>query len=159
MNDAPPIFHWIQSSLLSALIRNSRAAIPVIETIHLLAMALAVGTIMVIDLSVLGVALHRKSVPQIARELAAWTWSGFGVTLFTGVLLFCAEAEKIGCKPVFWVKLAALAGAFAYHLTVHRQLCAAKQPLAGARARLTAGLSLALWFGVAFGGKAVGLFG
>jgi uncharacterized membrane protein len=159
MNGAPPILHWIQSTPLSAWIRGSRAAIPIIETIHLLAMALAVGTIMVIDLSVLGVALRRESVPRIERELAAWTWTGFGVTLFTGILLFLAEAEKVGCKPVFWVKLALLAGAFMYHLTVHRQLCATGEPLAGARARLSAGLSLALWFGVAFGGKAIGLFG
>ncbi len=159
MNDAPPIFHWMQSMPLSACIRGSRAAIPIIETIHLLAMALAAGTIMVIDLSILGVALRRESVPRIARELGPWTWGGFGVTLFTGILLFLAEAEKMACKPVFWAKLALLAGAFTYHLTIHRQLCAAKEPFALARARLTAGASLALWFGVAFGGKAIGLFG
>jgi hypothetical protein len=155
----PLLFQWIESTPLSALVRSSRVAIPIIETIHLLAIALAVGTILVIDLSILGIAMRRESVPRIARELAPWTWCGFGATLVTGILLFWAEAVKISCKPVFWAKLALLMAAFAFHLTAHQKLIGAAEPLQGVQARLTAGMSLAFWFGVAFGGKAIGLFG
>ncbi|MBV9507052.1 MAG: hypothetical protein JO323_18830 [Acidobacteriia bacterium] len=138
-------------------IRSSRVAVPVIEIIHLLAVALAIGTIMVIDLSVLGLAVRRQAVPRIARELAPWTRAGFGVVFATGILLFSAEAAKMSSKPIFWAKLVLLAGAVAFHLTAHRDLVLPANPLDSARARWTAAASLALWFAVAFGGKAIGL--
>jgi len=153
-----PWYTWIDNSPVSLALRNSRVAVPIVETIHLLAIALAVGTIMVIDLSILGVGMRRQAVPKIARELAPWTWIGFGVALATGLLLFWSEAAKISCKPVFWVKMGLLAATFVFHLTVHRQATMPDPPMAPGRARMTAVLSLTLWFAVAFGGKAVALF-
>jgi hypothetical protein len=144
----PALLKAIETSPLSALMRGSRVAVPVIETVHLLAIALAVGTIMVIDLSVLGIALRREAVPKISRELGPWTRSGFAVTLATGIPLFCSEAVKMGCRPLFWSKLALLAVATVFYFTAERK-----------RTPITAIASLLLWFGVAFGGKAVGLFG
>jgi hypothetical protein len=147
--DMPPAFlKAIEMSPLGALMRGSRVAVPVVETVHLLAIALAVGTIMIVDLSVLGLALRRETVPRISIELAPWTWSGFAVALFTGILLFCSESVKMGCKPLFWGKLVLLAGGFAFYFLAERK-----------RTPFTAIASLLVWFGVAFGGKAVGLFG
>lgn len=155
--DMPPVFlKTIETAPIGAIMRSSRVAIPVIETVHLLAIALAVGTIMVIDLSVLGIALRRETVPKISGELAPWTRSGFVVALVTGVLLFCSESVKMGCRPLFWAKLALLAVAFGFYFAVERKLAS---PIPSFRARITAIASLLLWFGVAFGGKAVGLFG
>jgi hypothetical protein len=151
-------YTWIDDSSVSLALRNSRVAVPIVETIHLLAIALAVGTIMVIDLSILGVGIRRQAVPKIARELAPFTWIGLGVALVTGLLLFWSEAAKISCKPVFWVKMGLLAATFVFHLTVHRQATILDPLMAPGRARLTAAVSLTLWFAVAFGGKAVALF-
>ncbi|HEY7387657.1 MAG TPA: DUF6644 family protein [Bryobacteraceae bacterium] len=147
--EMPPVFlKGIETSAVGALMRGSQVAVPVVETVHLLAIALAVGTIMVIDLSVLGLALRRETVPKISRELAPWTWSGFAAALVTGILLFCSESVKMGCKPLFWGKLALLAAGFAFYFTAERR-----------RTPFTAIASLLVWFGVVFGGKAVGLFG
>jgi hypothetical protein len=147
--DMPPAFlKAIEMSPLGALMRGSHVAIPLIEIVHLLGIALAVGSIMVIDLSVLGLALRRETVPRIARELAPWTRSGFAVALVTGILLFCSESVKMGCKPLFWGKLTLLAAGFAFYFTAERK-----------RTPVSAIASLLVWFGVAFGGKAVGLFG
>ena len=151
-------YTWIDDSSVSLALRNSRVAVPIVETIHLLAIALAVGTIMVVDLSILGVGMRRQAVPKIAHELAPLTWIGFGVALATGLLLFWSEAAKISCKPIFWVKMGLLAATFVFHLTAHRQATMPGPPMAPGRARMTAGLSLTLWFAVAFGGKAVALF-
>jgi hypothetical protein len=151
-------YTWIDDSSVSLALRNSRVAVPIVETIHLLAIALAAGAIMVIDLSILGVGIRRQAVPKIARELAPFTWIGLGVALVTGLLLFWSEAAKISCKPVFWVKMGLLAATFVFHLTVHRQATILDPLMAPGRARLTAAVSLTLWFAVAFGGKAVALF-
>jgi hypothetical protein len=51
-----------------------------------------------------------------------------------------------------------LAATFVFHLTVHRQASMPDPPMAPGRARMTAVLSLTMWFAVAFGGKAVALF-
>jgi hypothetical protein len=155
---SPQWYTWIDDSRISLALRNSRVAVPIVETIHLLAIALAVGTIMMIDLSILGVGMRRQAVPKIARELAPLTWIGLGVAFATGLLLFWSEAAKISCKPVFWLKMALLAATFVFHLTVHRQATMPDPPMAEGRARMTAALSLTLWFAVAFGGKAVALF-
>jgi hypothetical protein len=147
--DMPPAFlKAIEISSLGALMRGSRVAVPLIEIVHLLGIALAVGSIMVIDLSILGLALRRETVPRISRELAPWTRSGFAVALVTGILLFCSESVKMGCKPLFWGKLALLVGGFAFYFTAERR-----------RTPVTAIASLLVWFGVVLGGKAVGLFG
>jgi len=153
------MYAWIDSTPLSIALRHSRVAVPIIETIHLLAIALAVGTILVIDLSILGVGIRRQAVPKITSELAPWTGIGFGAAAATGLFLFWSEAAKMSCKPIFWAKLALLAIAFAFHFTAHRRVTATALPIAPGRERVTAGVSLALWFGVAFGGKAVGLIG
>lgn len=152
----PALLRAIETSPVGALMRGSHVAVPFVETVHLLAIALAVGTIMVIDLSVLGIALRREAAPGISAELAPWTRSGFAVAVVSGALLFCSEAVKIGCRPLFWAKLGLLVAAFVFYFTAESKLAAPARPL---RARVTAIASLLLWFGVAFGGKAVGLFG
>jgi hypothetical protein len=147
--DMPPAFlKAIEISPVGALMRGSHVAVPLIEIVHLLGIALAVGSIMVIDLSILGLGLRRETVPRISGELTPWTRSGFAVALITGILLFCSESVKMGCKPLFWCKLALLVGGFAFYFTAERK-----------RTPATAIASLLVWFGVVFGGKAVGLFG
>ena len=61
---------------------------PAVETIHLCAMVVLVGSITAFDLRLLGLIMKRESVSQLADQLLSFTWSAFGIMILTGALLF-----------------------------------------------------------------------
>ena len=69
-------------------------------------LAVAVG---VFDLRLLGWALGRTRVSDLARRLLPCTWAAFGVQLITGFLLFSSEAVKLYDNPAFRLKLLLIA--------------------------------------------------
>lgn len=79
--------------------------------------ALSAGTIVLVDLCVLGF-LRQKSL--IAR-LAPWTWAGLAVMLLTGMALFLSNETRYIRNPGFLLKIALLAVALAAHFTIHRK--------------------------------------
>ena len=52
--DLYPVFEWCESTAVGQVVRDSLWLFPVIEAIHLLALALMGGTILVVDLRLLG---------------------------------------------------------------------------------------------------------
>jgi hypothetical protein len=77
------------------------------------------------------------------------------VTLTTGTLLFLSEATKCFGNPAFWFKMAFLTAALLFHGTVHR-IVTASNGAGSLGVKLTGLVSLALWFGVGLGGRAIG---
>ncbi len=153
-----PVFEWLQHTYLGETIRHSATLIASLEIVHLIGMALLLGTILMVDLSLLGLGIGGQPTSRIARELDAFTAIGLGIMLASGPLIFCSEAVKCYKTPAFWVKMALLALAIAFHFTIHRRTTRAQPPVPSPRARMVAGLSLALWFGVALAGKGIAIF-
>ena len=102
--------------------RESRWAFDVIETIHTLGIILVAGTIMLVDLRLLGMGLRREPVSDVVSRIVPWTLSGFCLMFLTGGWLFAGEASKLYHSPAFRTKLVllSLAGlnALIFHLTV-----------------------------------------
>ncbi len=155
--DLCPLFEWIDRTALSAAMHNSHVFRPIAETIHLLGISLAIGTIVVVDLSLLGAAMRRDAALRIAGQLAPFTRAGFAVIFASGALLFWSDALRLHDKPLFWIKMALLLVAVLYRATVYRRTLQPGQPLSSWSARLAAAASLALWVGVGFVGKGIGL--
>jgi hypothetical protein len=150
-----PLFQWLQDTPLAQTIRHSAALIALLEIIHLIGLALLIGTILMVDLSLLGLGIGRQPVSRIARELSSFTVLGLTIMLLSGPLILTSEAVRCYKTPAFWVKMALLAIAIAFHFTIHRRVTLAEPHPKG---RLVASLSLALWFGVALAGKAIAIF-
>src|SRR5205823_1587724 len=70
---------WIESTDLSAAIREGALLYPILGGIHLLGIALFGGMLLATDLRLLGWAMQRRSVTDIVRQLRAWKWVGFVV--------------------------------------------------------------------------------
>ena len=88
---------WVASS-------PSLLAYPSILTLHTVGMAIVVGTCVVMDLRILGVA---ADVPLSAlRRAPRLVWSGFLINAATGIALFTTDAEHKAMQTVFYVKLA-----------------------------------------------------
>ena len=155
---AAPFLEWISATPLNHALRNSGWMLPVIESAHLLGYGLLIGTILAVDLRILGWGVRRQPAAQIARELALWTLGGLILAVITGLLLFTYDPVKFYANHAFPFKIAFLAAAVAYHYTRHRKVTASAsanvQSLPG---KLAAGVSLALWLGVALSGLAISL--
>ena len=153
-----PAFEWMESSGLGQTIRHSAKLIALLESIHLIGLTLLLGTILMVDLSLLGHGIGSTPVSLLDRELRAWTVAGLVILLTSGPVLLSSEAVRCYQTPAFWIKMVLLAAALAFHFTFHRKVVLEDPPAAPFRAGYTACLSLALWTGVALAAKAIAIF-
>jgi len=150
-------------SPLGTAIRESDYAFSIIESVHVLAITLLVGTISILDLRMLGLVLREVPVSRIARAVLPLTWAGFGVMFVSGLLLFWAEAAKSYLNPAFRVKVVLLLlvglNPLIFHTSVYRRVTEweldHRSPW---RARLAACASLLLWGGIIVAGRAIAYF-
>jgi hypothetical protein len=117
---------------------------PILEAIHVMALALSVGAIAIEDLWALGFGSREE---HAAREVARWTPMGLALVLASGAALFLMNVSRYIHNLGFLIKMALLAAAFAFHVTVHRKT------LHRNGSRAVAILSLALWSSVVIASK------
>jgi len=153
-----PVFQWLQDTPLAQTIRHSASLIALLEIVHLIGLTLLIGTILMVDLSLLGIGIDRQPVSRIARELNLFTVMGLTIMLVSGPLILSSEAVKCYKTPAFWIKMALLVSAIVFHFTIHRRVILAEPSVPHPSARIVACLSLALWFGVALAGKGIAIF-
>ena len=134
---------------------------PLLESIHVIAAALVVGSILWVDLRLLGLAATRYPISTLSKELVPWTWAAFAVATVTGLGMFITRAASHVINPAFqWkVVLLVLAGAnMAYfHFRIYRHIerwdTVATTPT---QLKVIGSLSLFLWAGVMLAGRWVG---
>jgi hypothetical protein len=117
--------------------------------LHILSMAVFFGTILVLDLRLLGRA-HDLSLQQLARLTLPWTYGGFLVAMVTGVVLFLFDPIQVASHTWFLPKLALIGLALLNVAVFHRRGFALSLAAVGPTryGRLAGALSLALWLGV-----------
>jgi hypothetical protein len=146
---------WCNGSYFGHVIRDSAWLFPFVEVFHLLALGLLGGTLVLINLRLLGIRFGTSSTSELARELRPWMFGSIVVMLLSGFLLFSTEAVKMYGNWAFQLKMTFLLLALLFTLTIHRKVIDAQRTGAGVRA-LTALVSLLLWLGVGLGGRALG---
>lgn len=148
---------WLATTPGSIALHESLYMYAVVETIHVVSITLFVGTLAMVDLRVLGLALTRVPVSQVLSRLLPWAVLGFAILILTGALLFYAIPERTFHSIWFRAKmlLLLLAGLNAWRF--HRAWGLSPQGWdigpAPTRARLSAAASLVLWIGVIFFGR------
>ena len=151
-----PILEKIESTDLSTAIREGGLPYPIIGGIHLLAIALFGGMVLVTNLRLLGWAMRRLPVSDLVQQLRPWKWAGFVVVTVTGLLLAWAEPIKLYRSPSFWIKVVLLVLLGVHALVFRRDVylnTAALDKRLTPRARLAAVCSLILWAGLVVSGR------
>ena len=142
---------------LGRAIADTIWAFPVIETVHILALTMMFGAIVIVDMRMLGLGMRKQPVALLARNLEPYMTWGLVIMLATGYMLFASEAMKCFVNDGFKFKMALLFPAIIFQFTLFRWITHKtedKRPmLLGWVVSL---LSLALWFGVGIGGRAIG---
>ena len=154
----------IQRSGLAAAVRGDSGwewLFPNIETCHVIALALVFGSILMVDLRLLGIASRDSAVSKLSAECLPYTWIAFIFAAITGTLLFASRAHTYFYNLQFQLKFAsmALAGVnmAVFHFGAYRHVLEwdTRVPPPPA-ARLAGALSIVLWTAVIFCGRWIG---
>lgn len=148
----------LEQTPIALLVRESLWGFQITVGLHILGMILSVGTIVWMDLRLLGVSMRRVPVSVAYRQLMPWAGTGFVVMLVTGSMLLMAYASNAYENPYFRAKVLALAlagvNALVYHTTIERRIdqwdALPRPPLP---ARMAGLFSILLWAGVVLAGR------
>lgn len=147
---------WLSETRLSIFLTDSETAFPAIESLHVIAITLVVGSIAVVDLRLLGVASKQRDPSELISSILPITWLAFGFAVVTGTLLFTANPISYSANFYFLGKLGLLAAAglnmVLFHAFAHRHLTTE-----GALApKLSGAASLTLWVTIVAFGRWIG---
>jgi hypothetical protein len=153
-------FLWVEATRAHQVISSSTWMFAVIESIHLLALSVIGGAVLMVDLRFLGIGMRRQSIPDVARDAQPWLVWSWVMMIVTGIALFVSEPTKLYYSAPFWWKMAFLVLATTFAFTVRRKVAQADEasvrPLTY---KLVALVSLVLWFGVGASGRWIGFSG
>jgi hypothetical protein len=136
------------------LLRNVPGLPPIIQTLHLLSIAILLGSIVILNLRVLGLAAPTQQPAEMSNRLAPWTWSALPILFASGIVFVLARPERYLTNPVFGLKFAVLLPALALTALLFGML--RHQPQTDGMntlSRFVAGLSLLCWVGVVLAGR------
>src|SRR3954453_14596738 len=95
---------WAEATPLGKMIRNSEYAFPMIEFVHLAALAVIGGAVLVVDMRLLGLGLKKTSAAQLAKDAQPYVTGSLIVMIVTGISLYASEATNCYASVAFWIK-------------------------------------------------------
>lgn len=149
--------NWLYETPLSTSIREINWIIPSVQSVHLLSIAIVVGSALVSDLRLAGVLATDESPATVVRRYLPWMWIALVVLLLTGIVMLIAEPGRTLGNTVFWAKMALVVFAFALTLFFRKPLLDPAFALEHASWRgavkPAAWISLIVWVAVVFCGR------
>ena len=147
------LFHlceWLATTRGSIALHESRYMFLIVLTVHVLTLTVFVGTAVMLDLRLLGMAMTRVPVSEVMMRLLPWTTAGFLVMITSGSLLFYAAPVLRYQNFFFRLKMATLVLAglnvWMFRNTVYRRVAEWDLDAIPPRsARVAGGVSLLLW--------------
>jgi hypothetical protein len=149
---------WLAGTAISQGLQRALWLIILLQTVHILAIAAVLSSVVMVELRVLGWT-SAQSMAQTAHRFLPWIWWSLIVLAATGLLLVIAEPKRtLDNNPAFLLKMAMLAVAVAMTLAFQRSLrrhagfweaAASKRKMVGVLAIVTLGL----WLFVAVAGR------
>ncbi|MDH3643382.1 MAG: hypothetical protein OES38_14865 [Gammaproteobacteria bacterium] len=150
------VFDWLELTAIGEAVRGSIWLFPAIEAVHLLALAMIGGAVLVVDLRLLGASLRDQPVASVAKNAHPWLVASLLALIATGVPLFLSEAVKCYFNTSFWVKMITLVVAVTFAFSVRRRIADGRWQVGAGLQKLTGATSIGLWFVVAAAGRWIG---
>jgi len=152
-----PFFQWCETVWLGRVVVESLWLFPLIEAVHLLALSVLGGAVLLVDLRMLGFGLKDRTVAELARNGRPFLIGAIVVMFSTGIPLFLSEPTKCYYSPAFWVKMWTLATALVFTFAIRNRVALSEPVRNTARRQMLVGaLSMALWITVAAAGRWIG---
>lgn len=159
--DIASLLNALETSDIAVVIQRSSWGFQAVETVHVLAFSLVVGTITIVDLRLLDLASKSCAVTEIMRDCLRWTWIAFFIAAIAGFLMFITKATIYFNDGPFRLKMLLLAAAAVnmaiFHFGIFRSVEKwDKGCPVPTFARIAGAISLTLWIGVLVSGRWVG---
>ena len=106
MPQLTPFLERLEASSWGTFIHDKAWAFTTVAVVHVFAASVVLGTIMIVDLRLLGRAAAKRPFTDVARSVLPFTWAAFVVAAAAGVALFVSRATEYVSSPVFWSKMA-----------------------------------------------------
>lgn len=137
-------------------VRDSKYGMPVVQSFHLMGLTILLVTVLLLNLRLAGLGARDYEMSWLARQLKRWTLGAFTVVFLSGLVMFLATPGKYLENRSFRLKMVLLLLALLFHFGVVRRFAAADSVTHSRRTNvIVACLSLTLWFGVGWAGRAI----
>jgi hypothetical protein len=160
-NSIMDFLQWLNDSPMAETIRDSVWIFPALETVHVIAIVIVVGSIMRLDLRLAGLVWRSRPVTEVSDEMLPYTWISFVIATIFGLLLFASKPIVYLQMPFFDVKmiliiLAGLNMLLFQHVTFKGVAKWDRSPVPPTAVRFAGSLSLAFWVSVVICGRLIG---
>ena len=112
-------FQWCAKTSLAHLIAQSKWGFAVLETFHIIGLTLLLGSIVVVDLRVLGFGA-RQPAARLARQVAPWGLAGLALMHASGIPMFMSAAVTYAPSIPLAIKMSLLVSALALQFAIHK---------------------------------------
>lgn len=106
------ISEWLYNTPVSQTIQNTGWIIPTVQSIHIVSIAVLIGSAIVLDLKLAGLVARTDSSRVIFQRYMPWLWWALLFLAATGTVMIVGEPERVLMNWVFWTKMALLVIAF-----------------------------------------------
>jgi hypothetical protein len=149
---------WLEQTPLSQFIQAKGWMVPSVQTIHILAISAVAGSVLIINLRLMGVLFNDQTMVSVSKRFGPVIWWSLPILLATGVVLTIGEPARELLNPVFRLKMILIVAAMAllahFQNRVSRDPCRYDPARGGRGSRLMIAVpSLMLWGGIVFAGR------
>jgi hypothetical protein len=144
---------WIEHLSWISYMSSTAWLFSSVSVVHYFSFMVLVGTAVMVDLRVLGLAATRKPLAQIAEQLYPWMWVAFWLAIISGSLEAATDAGDY--LPNFWyeLKIFMVIAALIFVVIVQRGIPKwAQLPSIPTGAKVVAAISVVLWIGAILAG-------
>jgi hypothetical protein len=154
------LMHALEHQPFAVAIAESTWLFPFFETLHVLALTIVVGSVVMMDLRLLGIGSKDRAITELTSSVLPWTWSAFVAAATFGSLLFTSKAATYYENIPFRIKMACLALAavnmLVFHFITERDVAAWDRGPPPVAARMAGAISIALWVVIVATGRWIG---
>jgi uncharacterized membrane protein len=147
---------WLQENPFIVAINGTSWTAAALEIVHYFSMFVLVGSMVVVDLRVLGLVGRRQGATQLADRLFPWIWTSLALNFLSGFLMFAGSAASYYRNDIFYDKIIVILLAIVANIIVQQKVRKWDQlPAMPAWAKLLAVVSIGLWVGAIIAGVEV----
>lgn len=114
-------FEWLQNTGWARFADDNLKVATGFEILHYFSMFLLVGSIIVVDLRLMGLVARRRTVGEVSAEFFPLMWIGMALNFFSGFVMFAGDAVTFAPNWVFHIKLSVILLAVIFGVVVQFQ--------------------------------------
>jgi len=136
---------WISETPLNLWIVTHFWAIPIFQVVHILSIAMAFGSILMVNLRIYSAAGTNLTMLETSKRFIPWIWGSLVMLIISGIFMIIGEPIRELINPIFWIKMVLVVVAILFSLWFHNSVVKKADQGIGASARVGAIFVTILW--------------